>query len=60
VWARADHPVVGPVQLDFQLVLLPDDPEVRGLLLYSTRPGTASHDRMRRLAALATPGLQLA
>ncbi|WP_158581637.1 helix-turn-helix domain-containing protein [Actinomadura spongiicola] len=57
VW---DHPVEGPIEFDYQRVLLPDDPEVRGLLLWSARPGTPSHDRVRRLAALATPGFPLA
>ncbi|WP_067177216.1 helix-turn-helix domain-containing protein [Microtetraspora niveoalba] len=52
------HPLVGPVELDYRRVLLPDDPHVRGLLLYSARPGTTSHERMRHLASLSTPGLR--
>ncbi|WP_202638767.1 helix-turn-helix domain-containing protein [Bailinhaonella thermotolerans] len=52
------HPVVGSVELDYQRVLLPDVPEVRGLLLYSARPGTPSHERMRHLASIVTPGLR--
>ncbi|MFB4314877.1 helix-turn-helix domain-containing protein [Actinomadura sp. 21ATH] len=51
-----DHPVVGVLELDYQRVLLPDEPGL-GLLLYSARPGTAARERLQRLAARATPDI---
>jgi hypothetical protein len=44
------HPVVGRLELAYEVVQLPDDSGHR-ILLYSTEPGTPSDAALRLLAA---------
>ncbi|MEV4675125.1 MULTISPECIES: hypothetical protein [Actinomadura] len=61
-WSAGDgsfvlhHPEVGVMELDYQRVLLPDEPGL-SILLYSAEPDTPAWERLRRLAARAAPDI---
>lgn len=44
------------MELDYQRVLLPDEPGL-SILLYSAEPDTPAWERLRRLAARAAPDI---
>lgn len=44
---RFDHPEVGPIEIDCQVLLIPDRDQ--RLVVYATEPGTPSYDAMQRL-----------
>jgi transcriptional regulator with XRE-family HTH domain len=44
------HPVVGDLSLDYESLLLPDDPEQR-LIIYRAEPGTPSEEALRLLGS---------
>jgi transcriptional regulator with XRE-family HTH domain len=46
---RYHHPVVGELTIDYQALTLPEDPE-QTLFIYTTKPGTPSHEALRLLA----------
>jgi transcriptional regulator with XRE-family HTH domain len=46
---RLHHPTVGDLDLDFETLTLPDDGD-QNLRIYSTRPGSPSHDALRLLS----------
>ncbi|MET7815625.1 helix-turn-helix domain-containing protein [Streptomyces sp. NPDC005395] len=45
-----DHPVVGPLTLDWSFLTSTDDPDQQ-LITLTAEPGTTSHDRLRTLAS---------
>lgn len=45
---RLRHPVVGPLELDYETLRLPDDPD-QALVLYSAAPGSPAHNALRLL-----------
>ncbi|MFF5179642.1 hypothetical protein ACFY2Q_16610 [Micromonospora sp. NPDC000316] len=47
------HPAVGPITIRYEALALPGDEE-QTLFVYTTDPGSLSHDNMRLLALLAT------
>ncbi|BBH68492.1 transcriptional regulator [Actinoplanes sp. OR16] len=49
---RMKHPAVGPITLHYEALSLPGD-EDQTLFLYSTDPGSPSHDNLRLLALWA-------
>ncbi|MEU9453127.1 helix-turn-helix domain-containing protein [Streptomyces sp. NPDC048277] len=49
-----NHPVVGPLTLDWSFLTSTDDPDQQ-LITLTAEPGTLSHDRLRILASWATP-----
>lgn len=52
---RLHHPAVGDLELNFETLALPDDPD-QTLRFYSARPGTPSSDALALLALNAVPG----
>jgi hypothetical protein len=46
------HPAVGPITLRYEALALPGDEE-QTLFIYSTDPGSPSHDNLRLLALWA-------
>ncbi len=48
------HPLVGAMELDFELMQTPDG-SGQGLLMYSARPGSPSDAALRLLAAQHLP-----
>ncbi|MFI6071850.1 helix-turn-helix transcriptional regulator [Actinoplanes sp. NPDC051343] len=53
---RMRHPAVGPITLRYEALVLPGDPD-QTLFLYTTDPGSESHDNLRLLGLLAdVPG----
>lgn len=51
---RMRHPVVGELEIHYEAMNLPGDPD-QTLFVYTTRPGSPSHDAMRLLSSwLAT------
>jgi transcriptional regulator with XRE-family HTH domain len=53
---RMRHPVVGELEIRYEAMSLPGDPD-QTLFLYTTRAGSPSHDAMRLLSSwLATAG----
>jgi hypothetical protein len=46
---RYHHPIVGELTIDYQALTLPDDPE-QTLFIYTTKPGSPSHEALRLLA----------
>jgi len=54
---RLHHPTVGDLELDFETLTLPDDGD-QSLLIYSTRPGSPSHDALRLLSSWASSELE--
>jgi len=49
---RIHHPVVGRLELDFEMLHLPADPEL-AMLVYTPQPGTPSADALQLLASWA-------
>jgi transcriptional regulator with XRE-family HTH domain len=49
---RLQHPVVGPVTIHYEALVLPGDDD-QTLFIYTTDPGSTSHDNLRILASLA-------
>ena len=49
---RLHHPTVGDLELDFETLALPDDAD-QSLRIYSTAPGSPSHDALRLLSSWA-------
>ncbi|GAA5088441.1 transcriptional regulator with XRE-family HTH domain [Thermocatellispora tengchongensis] len=49
-----NHPVVGPLTLDWSFLTSTDDPDQQ-LITLTAEPGTLSHDRLRLLASRAAP-----
>nr|WP_246143662.1 hypothetical protein [Actinacidiphila oryziradicis] len=47
-----NHPVVGPLTLDWSFLTSTDDPDQQ-LITLTAEPGTPSHDRLRILASWA-------
>jgi hypothetical protein len=47
------HPAVGPITIRYEALALPGDDE-QTLFIYTTDPGSASHDNLRLLALWAT------
>ena len=47
------HPAVGPITIRYEALALPGDDE-QTLFVYTTDPGSASHDNLRLLALWAT------
>ncbi|MET7392906.1 helix-turn-helix transcriptional regulator [Dactylosporangium sp. NPDC005572] len=47
------HPAVGPITIRYEALALPGDPD-QTLFIYTTDPGSQSHDNLRLLALLAT------
>ncbi|MEU4690824.1 helix-turn-helix transcriptional regulator [Actinoplanes sp. NPDC023714] len=56
---RMTHPAVGPITLNYEALTLPGDDD-QTLFLYSTDPGSPSHDNLRLLALWAAGGRQRA
>ncbi len=50
-----DHPLVGPLELDFEALVVPDDTGHR-VLMYNARPDSASAAGLARLKSLAGSG----
>lgn len=44
------HQTVGPITIQYEALVLPGDPD-QTLFIYSTQPGSPSHDSMRLLAS---------
>jgi hypothetical protein len=53
---RLHHPAVGDLELNFENLALPDDPD-QTLRIYSARPGSPSSDALKllNLGAFSTP-----
>lgn len=51
---RLEHPIVGRIDVQFETLNLPADSR-QALYLYTTEPGTASHDALALLASWAHP-----
>jgi hypothetical protein len=49
---RLHHRTVGDLELDFETLALPDDGD-QSLRIYSTKPGSPSHDALRLLSSWA-------
>jgi hypothetical protein len=49
---RLHHPTVGDLELDYEILTLPDDGD-QSLRIYSTKPGSPSHDALRLLSSWA-------
>jgi transcriptional regulator with XRE-family HTH domain len=49
---RLHHPTVGDLELDFETLALSDDGD-QSLRIYSTKPGSPSHDALRLLSSWA-------
>jgi len=49
---RVHHRAVGDLELDFETLALPDDGD-QSLRIYSTKPGSPSHDGLRLLSSWA-------
>jgi hypothetical protein len=49
---RLHHRTVGDLDLDFETLTLPDDSD-QSLRIYSTKPGSPSHDALRLLSSWA-------
>jgi len=49
---RLHHRTVGDLELDFETLALPDDGD-QSLRIYSTKPGSPSHDGLRLLSSWA-------
>ncbi|WP_422747500.1 helix-turn-helix transcriptional regulator [Micromonospora sp. WMMD1219] len=49
---RMNHPAVGPITLRHEALALPGDPD-QTLFVYTTDPGSPSHDNLRLLGSLA-------
>ncbi len=49
---RLHHRTVGDLELDFETLVLPDDAD-QSLRIYSTKPGSPSHDGLRLLSSWA-------
>ncbi|MFD0899784.1 MmyB family transcriptional regulator [Actinomadura sediminis] len=45
------HPEAGTLELSYERVLLPSDPGLGGLTLWTAPPGSPSHAALRRIAA---------
>lgn len=45
------HPTAGRLEFAYERAVLPDDPEISGLIMWSTRTGSPSHAALRRLAS---------
>lgn len=59
-WTSGDdfvltHPVAGRLELSYERLLLPDDPEMGGLIVWSARAGSPTQAALRRLASELTP-----
>jgi transcriptional regulator with XRE-family HTH domain len=50
-----DHPLVGPLELDFEALVVPDGTGHR-VLMYNARPGSASASALEKLKALVGSG----
>ncbi|MFD4205350.1 helix-turn-helix transcriptional regulator [Micromonospora tulbaghiae] len=48
---RMNHPAVGPITLRYEALALPGDPD-QTLFVYTTDPGSPSHDNLRLLGLL--------
>jgi hypothetical protein len=49
--ARIHHPEVGRLELAFETLPLPGDPDLNRLMLYAAEPGSPSEAALRKLAA---------
>jgi hypothetical protein len=49
---RMTHPAVGPITIRYEALALPGDEE-QTLFVYTTDPGSSSHDNLRLLGLLA-------
>jgi transcriptional regulator with XRE-family HTH domain len=49
---RLQHPVVGPITIHYEALALPGDSD-QTLFIYTTEPGSTSHDNLRLLASWA-------
>ncbi|MDL4773425.1 MULTISPECIES: helix-turn-helix domain-containing protein [Thermomonosporaceae] len=54
--ARIVHPDVGPLELPFETLHLPGDPDLSRLMLYAAEPGSPSERALRELAARELDG----
>jgi len=52
--ARIDHPEVGHLVLPFEVLHLPDDPDLARLMLYAAEPGSEYEAKLHRIAATST------
>ncbi|MGH9271119.1 MAG: hypothetical protein ACRDZ2_07585, partial [Ilumatobacteraceae bacterium] len=52
---RAVHPVVGPIELDIETLLIPDRDQ--RLVLYTAAPGTPAHEALQLLRVIGTQNL---
>lgn len=52
---RTHHPVVGPIDLDIETLLIPERDQ--RLVLYTAAPGTPSHEALRLLRVVGTQDL---
>ncbi|MGI5166083.1 helix-turn-helix domain-containing protein [Spirillospora sp. CA-253888] len=52
--ARIEHPDVGPLELAFETLTLPGDPDLSRMMLYAAEPGSASEAALHELAASTT------
>lgn len=52
---RMSHPAVGPITLHYEALALPGDPD-QTLFVYTTDPGSPSHDSSLAVRAEPAPG----